>query len=399
MAPAYHAVGSALRAVAGRGARGRWGRGSGHVGCRRPRAGCALPDIRRRPPVAPGPLAPLPGHVHGRGARVAVGGSPACERAAGRLTAKSAARRPAISHTPDPLRFPRRAVHGPHACEGYPMTLPAPRRGRTFLLFSAAVALVAGSMLAAAQQPPAGAAPASQPAAPAKKAPATAGAAKEAPAKTKAGSPSYSVGVSMGEQLRATGIPPELLNAQQLAQGVHDALSGKVSMTDKDRENLRGLVDSVGESNHRAAAKFLAENGKKPDILTTASGLQYKVLSAGTGASPKTTDEVTVNYRGTLINGTEFDSSYKRGQPANFQVNRVIPGWTEALGLMKPGAKWQLFIPPQLAYDLRSAPPIPPGSLLIFEVELLSVKAAPSAAQPAPPAQPATPPAEKPAAK
>jgi len=279
------------------------------------------------------------------------------------------------------------------------MTLPAPRRGRTFLLFSAAVALVAGSMLAAAQQPPAGAAPASQAAAPAKKAPAKAGAASEAPAKAKPSSPSYSVGVSMGEQLRASGIPPELLNAQQLAQGVHDALSGKVSMTDKDRENLRGLVDSVGESNHRAAAKFLAENGKKPDILTTASGLQYKVLTAGTGASPKTTDEVTVNYRGTLINGTEFDSSYKRGQPANFQVNRVIPGWTEALGLMKPGAKWQLFIPPQLAYDLRSAPPIPPGSLLIFEVELLSVKAAPSAAQPAPPAQPATPPAEKPAAK
>jgi len=279
------------------------------------------------------------------------------------------------------------------------MTLPAPRRGRTFLLFSVAVALVAGSMLAAAQQPPAGAAPASQAAAPAKKAPAKAGAASEPPAKAKASSPSYSVGVSMGEQLRASGIPPELLNAQQLAQGVHDALSGKVSMTDKDRENLRGLVDSVGESNHRAAAKFLAENGKKPDILTTASGLQYKVLTAGTGASPKTTDEVTVNYRGTLINGTEFDSSYKRGQPANFQVNRVIPGWTEALGLMKPGAKWQLFIPPQLAYDLRSAPPIPPGSLLIFEVELLSVKAAPSAAQPAPPAQPAAPPAEKPAAK
>ena len=279
------------------------------------------------------------------------------------------------------------------------MTLPAPRRGRTFLLFSAAVALVAGSMLAAAQQPPAGAAPASQAAAPAKKAPAKADAASEAPAKAKASSPSYSVGVSMGEQLRASGIPPELLNSQQLAQGVHDALSGKVSMTDKDRENLRGLVDSVGESNHRAAAKFLAENGKKSDIVTTASGLQYKVLAAGSGASPKANDEVTVNYRGTLLNGTEFDSSYKRGQPANFQVNRVIPGWTEALGLMKPGAKYQLFIPPQLAYDLRSAPPIPPGSLLIFEVELVSVKAAPPAAQAAAPAQPATPPAEKPAAK
>jgi FKBP-type peptidyl-prolyl cis-trans isomerase len=276
------------------------------------------------------------------------------------------------------------------------MTLPAPRRGRTFLLVStaAAVALVTGSMLAA-QQPPSGAAPSSESAAPAKKAAAKAGAAKEGPAKTS--SPSYSVGVSMGEQLRASGIPPDLLNAQQLAQGVHDALSGKVSMTDKDRENLRTLVDSVGESNHRAAAKFLAENGKKSDVVTTASGLQYKVLTAGSGgASPKTNDEVTVNYRGTLMNGTEFDSSYKRGQPANFQVNRVIPGWTEALGLMKPGAKWQLFIPPQLAYDLRSAPPIPPGSLLIFEVELLSVKAAPAAAQPAAPAQPATPPPAQP---
>jgi FKBP-type peptidyl-prolyl cis-trans isomerase FklB len=277
------------------------------------------------------------------------------------------------------------------------MTLPALRRGRTFLLVSTAtaVALVTGSTLAAEQPPPSGAAPSSATAAPAKKAPAKAAATKESSA-------SYSVGVSMGEQLRASGVPPDLINPQQLAQGVHDAVSGKVSMTDKDRENLRGLVDSVGESNHRAAAKFLAENGKKSDVVTTASGLQYKVIAAGSGASPKPNDEVTVNYRGTLINGTEFDSSYKRGQPANFQVNRVIPGWTEALGLMKPGAKWQLFIPPQLAYDLRSAPPIPPGSALIFEVELLSVKAAPTAAQPAAPekpaapAQPATPPPAQP---
>src|SRR5207248_6481349 len=86
------------------------------------------------------------------------------------------------------------------------------------------------------------------------------------------------------------------------------------------------------------------------------------------GESPKKTDEVTVNYRGSLLNGTEFDSSYKRGQPATFPVNGVIPGWTEALGLMKPGAKWELFVPPQLAYDMQSRPPIPPGSLLIFEV-------------------------------
>ncbi|HEY0766952.1 MAG TPA: FKBP-type peptidyl-prolyl cis-trans isomerase [Steroidobacteraceae bacterium] len=274
------------------------------------------------------------------------------------------------------------------------MTLPAPRRGRIFLIVNTAAlaALCAGTMLAAAQQPPSGAASsasaAPEKAAAEKKAPAKAGAAKEAPAKT--GSGSYSVGVSMGEQLRGSGVAPDMINPEQLAQGVRDALSGKASLTDKDRDNIRTLVSSVGESNHKAAAKFLAENGKKADIVTTASGLQYKVLAAGSGAAPKPTDEVTVNYRGTLLNGTEFDSSYKRGQPASFQLNRVIPGWTEGLGLMKPGAKWQLFIPPQLAYDLRSAPPIPPGSLLIFEVELLSVKAAPAAAeQPAAPAQPA----------
>jgi FKBP-type peptidyl-prolyl cis-trans isomerase FklB len=128
--------------------------------------------------------------------------------------------------------------------------------------------------------------------------------------------------------------------------------------------------------NHRAAAKFLAENAKKPDIVTTASGLQYKVISPGSGDSPKGSDEVVVNYRGSLLDGTEFDSSYKRGQPATFPVGAVIPGWTEALQLMKPGAKYQLWVPPQLAYDMRVNPgaPIPPGSMLVFDVELLSIK-------------------------
>ena len=115
------------------------------------------------------------------------------------------------------------------------------------------------------------------------------------------------------------------------------------------------------------------------------SGLQYQVLAPGSGDSPKPADEVTVNYRGTLLDGTEFDSSYKRGQPATFPVTRVIPGWTEALQLMKPGAKYKLFVPPQLAYDLRSRPPIPPGSLLIFEVELLSFNPGSAAAEPASP--------------
>ena len=137
---------------------------------------------------------------------------------------------------------------------------------------------------------------------------------------------------------------------------------------------VRGTRSKLGDVNHTAAKSFLAENGKKKDIVTTASGLQYKVLAPGSGDSPKSTDQVTVNYRGTLLDGTEFDSSYKRGQPASFPVNGVIPGWQEALILMKPGAKWQLFVPPNLAYDLDSPPAIPPGSLLVFDVELLSVK-------------------------
>ena len=122
-------------------------------------------------------------------------------------------------------------------------------------------------------------------------------------------------------------------------------------------------------------------------MTTTASGLQYQELKAGSGDSPKMGDSVQVHYRGTVLSGTEFDSSYKRNAPATFEVGHVIPGWNEALQLMKPGAKWRLFIPPQLAYDLRPPPGsgIPPGSMLLFDVELLSVKAAAAAS---PPAQP-----------
>jgi FKBP-type peptidyl-prolyl cis-trans isomerase FklB len=120
---------------------------------------------------------------------------------------------------------------------------------------------------------------------------------------------------------------------------------------------------------------FLAENGKKDGVKTMPSGLQYKVLSEGSGKTPKATDTVTVQYRGTFINGIEFDSSIGKGQPATFEANGVIPGWTEALQLMKEGAKWQLFIPPELAYGEKGMPPrIPPNSILIFEVELISVK-------------------------
>ena len=189
---------------------------------------------------------------------------------------------------------------------------------------------------------------------------------------------SYRLGVSMGQQLRDNAVAPDAVNSQRLAQGVRDALTGEVKISEADKKNIQQLVSNASaraaETNHRAAAQFLAENGKKPGVVTTASGLQYKVLAAGSGESPNATDEVTVNYRGTLLDGTEFDSSYKRGQPATFVLGRVIPGWTEGLQLMKPGADYQLFVPPQLAYDLHGRPPIPPGSMLIFEVRLIAVK-------------------------
>jgi FKBP-type peptidyl-prolyl cis-trans isomerase FklB len=256
------------------------------------------------------------------------------------------------------------------------MTLPTHTR-RTAFLVSTAAAFLAASALATAQEP-AGAAPAAQP----KKAPATA-----AKADTAARSTSYSLGVSMGDQLRAGGISADAVNSTQLAAGLRDVLAGKTTFNDADRANIAKLIQgglaAQAEVHHKAAAKFLAENGKKPDVVTTASGLQYRVLAPGAGASPKPTDEVTVNYTGKLLDGTEFDSSYKRGEPAKFPLNHVIPGWSEGVGLMKAGAKYELFVPPSLAYDLRSpTPAIPPGSMLIFTVELMSFKAAP----PPPPA-------------
>jgi FKBP-type peptidyl-prolyl cis-trans isomerase len=253
-----------------------------------------------------------------------------------------------------------------------------------------AATLLAAAAIAAAQQP---ATPAAQPApAPAAKA-AKEPAAKAAPAaKSGTHSPSYSVGVLTGEQLARTGLTTESLNMSAFNEGFRAALSGKVEASDADRAAFNTMMTEVGASNEAAAEKYLAENAKKPGVLTTKSGLQYKVVKEGSGESPKSTDEVTVNYRGTLISGHEFDSSYKRGEPTSFPLNRVIPGWTEGVGLMKPGAKYMLYIPPELAYGTRPKPGIPPGSLLIFEVELLSAKpqALPTAPAPATP-PPATP--------
>jgi FKBP-type peptidyl-prolyl cis-trans isomerase len=262
--------------------------------------------------------------------------------------------------------------------EGKSMTLPVPFR--VSILLATAIAFLAGVGLVQAQQPAPAPAPAAAPATPKK----PAAAATDAATSAKNAS-SYSLGVSMGEQLRSSGVTPDAVNSQRLAEGVHDALSGKVKMSEADQQNIQHLVQGAADANHRAAASFLAANAKKPGVVTTASGLQYQVLTAGSGESPKATDEVTVNYRGTLLDGTEFDSSYKRGQPASFVLGRVIPGWTEGLQLMKPGAKYRLFVPPQLAYDMHSRPPIPPGSLLIFDVELLSFKPAPAAAAAGPP--------------
>jgi FKBP-type peptidyl-prolyl cis-trans isomerase len=187
---------------------------------------------------------------------------------------------------------------------------------------------------------------------------------------------SYRIGVSLGEQLAQVGISPEGLKSDELARGVRDALHG-AKLAPEDGKKINDWViaarDAAGKRNVAAAQKFLAGNGKLPGVVTTASGLQYKIVTAGSGASPKPTDEVKVHYRGTLLNGSEFDSSYKRNEPAVFPVNGVIKGWQEALVLMKPGAKWKLFIPPALAYDMNPKPGIPPGSALVFDVELLAV--------------------------
>ena len=196
---------------------------------------------------------------------------------------------------------------------------------------------------------------------------------------------SYSLGYQFGKNLKFQEVD---INLDVYTSGIKDALGGKESQM--SQEEIRTTISDLqkritaerqkelkekGAKNLEESKKFLAENQKKEGIKTLPSGLQYKVLTEGTGKTPKETDNVTVNYKGTLIDGTEFDSSYKKGQPASFQVNGVIKGWTEALQLMKEGSNWQLFIPPELGYGERGAgPQIPPNSTLIFEVELISVQ-------------------------
>ncbi len=196
---------------------------------------------------------------------------------------------------------------------------------------------------------------------------------------------SYAIGMDMGGSLKRNAIEVDI---DALVKGLKDALAGgKMMMTEQEqRETLMAFqkefqskqqerMKALAEKNKKEGEAFLTENKKKPGVKTLPSGLQYKVITEGKGASPKETDTVTVNYRGTLIDGTEFDSSYKRNEPATFPVKGVIKGWTEALQLMKEGAKWQLFIPSELAYGERGAGgTIGPNATLIFEVELLKIR-------------------------
>ena len=197
---------------------------------------------------------------------------------------------------------------------------------------------------------------------------------------------SYSIGMQIGFNLGRQKVD---INPDVLAAGIKDAIAGKPQLTSDQVKDIMAQFEKdmeqkqkeVGEKNKTEGAKYLEENKKKPGVKTTASGLQYKVIKEGTGVQPTATDMVTVNYRGTLIDGTEFDSSYKRGQPATFPVNGVIKGWTEALQLMKQGSKFQLFIPSNLAYGERAmGPDIGANSTLIFEVELQDVKPPPTPA-------------------
>jgi FKBP-type peptidyl-prolyl cis-trans isomerase FklB len=234
-------------------------------------------------------------------------------------------------------------------------------------------------------------APASTPAA---KKPATAGAAKTTGAKTAAAAPalstkkdkiSYAIGADLGNKLKQSQID---VDPATLNRGMKDVLTGgKPAMSDDEiRATLMDLTKELQEKqtaankektdkNKKEGSDFLAANKSKEGVVTTASGLQYKILKNGDGPKPAAGDTVVCNYKGTLIDGKEFDSSYKRGQPATFPVSGVIKGWTEALQLMPVGSKWQLFIPSDLAYgDRQAGPDITPGSTLIFEVELMSIQ-------------------------
>ncbi|MCB0706335.1 MAG: FKBP-type peptidyl-prolyl cis-trans isomerase [Saprospiraceae bacterium] len=190
---------------------------------------------------------------------------------------------------------------------------------------------------------------------------------------------SYSVGVLVAQNLKQQGL--DKVDATKLAEAISDVLAGKELQISKQDANanvqayMTKRQNMAGQINLEEGEAFLAENGKRPEVTTTASGLQYEVLEAGDGKSPKATDQVTVHYEGTLLDGTVFDSSFERGQPATFGLNQVIGGWTEGVQLMKEGDTFRFFIPSQLAYGARGAGnDIGPNATLIFKVQLIAVK-------------------------
>ena len=233
-----------------------------------------------------------------------------------------------------------------------------------------------------------------------------AGAGKTATAKTAApltlntdkDKQSYAIGINVGkglsQNLKQTGLD---IDPAILTRAIKDVLAGdKQSMTDQEAQTTLTALqadmrkaqqlkqEQLAEANKKEGDEFLGANKTKEGVVTLPDGLQYKILQEGTGPKPIFTDSVTVNYRGTLLNGTEFDSSYKRGQPATFNVTGIIKGWTEALELMPVGSKWQLFIPSDLAYGPSGRPPvIGPNCMLVFEVELVSIQPKPAAPAPA----------------
>jgi len=191
---------------------------------------------------------------------------------------------------------------------------------------------------------------------------------------------SYAFGLNIGNSLKRQSVD---VDPGLLAQGLKDGLAGKPLLTEEEvkaaftemQAQVRAKEQAMAGDNLKTGEAFLEANKAKPGVVALPSGLQYKILVAGNGPKPRAVDTVVCNYRGTLIDGTEFDSSYKRGEPATFPVGRVIKGWTEALQLMPVGSKWQLFVPAALAYGERSpSPEIPPNSTLIFEVELISIQ-------------------------
>jgi len=195
--------------------------------------------------------------------------------------------------------------------------------------------------------------------------------------KTTIDSVSYSIGVNVASFYQQQGITK--LNAAVLSKAINDVLSGKKTLLNDEEANgvMMRCMQQASEAKAKPAVAagemFLAQNKTKPGVKTTPSGLQYQVIKEGSGARPTVADSVTCHYAGTLIDGTEFDNSYRRGEPITFAVGGVIAGWTEALQLMSVGSKYKLFVPYQLAYGTNDVGAIPAGSVLVFEVELLSI--------------------------